>query len=610
MLEPEERILYHRMLLPPAGFRTDFALATTYSLDLSALLMSAFALDGQSAGEGQDHLTDPIAGLKALRDLNSRCIVFCQHDRILVPRYESGLFGFFRQVVVPVMPDRKGSFHPKIWLVRYVRDDAVTYRIACLSRNLTFDTSWDTALIMDSKPKRWNHGLNSGLAALLGSLLQRGKRQIHPDSRKKIRMMVHEIPDLQWEIPGDFRWQPEFINMKGLDFIEELSLHRAESLLLVSPFLSSGILEKITGKVSGKTKLHLVSRRESLDALRTENRKKADAILHRFATVRYVRDDILPEGEGHAISGLHAKMLLLRLSNEVTRLYTGSANATSSGMGGRNDEFMTKIPLAYSDLTPEDFLDGKKGALFAISVPYDLSLEPEPADEAETAFNLLFESVRKWFLEAEPQLNATGDGAFPDISLGFFHAGEAVQEGLAAVGVRILGSKDNPEIELDLANPFVPCAFGPLPVALVCPFLAVRVVLSSRGTNATRLFVLKVDIHGLPEAIESVLFRHFITDQEQFLRYLMLLLGGEGPASFSGSGGGGGSSSGAGGGRSLLPSLTAEDLLSAFVRDRSIFDRIRREILLLEEAGHASELIPEELRAVLKEFEKAADNGG
>ena len=44
------------------------------------------------------------------------------------------------------------SFHPKFWLIRYIdSENEPLYRVVILSRNLTFDRSWDVAFYMDGK---------------------------------------------------------------------------------------------------------------------------------------------------------------------------------------------------------------------------------------------------------------------------------------------------------------------------------------------------------------------------------------------------------------------------------------------------------------------------
>jgi hypothetical protein len=50
--------------------------------------------------------------------------------------------------MTPPNPDR--VFHPKIWVIRFADARGRTlHRFLCLSRNLTFERSWDTLLRLD-----------------------------------------------------------------------------------------------------------------------------------------------------------------------------------------------------------------------------------------------------------------------------------------------------------------------------------------------------------------------------------------------------------------------------------------------------------------------------
>ncbi|MBO5884988.1 MAG: hypothetical protein J6Q51_04250, partial [Clostridia bacterium] len=47
---------------------------------------------------------------------------------------------------------RYPSFHPKFWLIKYVNNEGeALYRVVVLSRNLTFDRSWDVSFCMEGR---------------------------------------------------------------------------------------------------------------------------------------------------------------------------------------------------------------------------------------------------------------------------------------------------------------------------------------------------------------------------------------------------------------------------------------------------------------------------
>ena len=155
MLDPEGRHLLLDALRPPPGFELDMAVGTTYTLDVYALLSApvAFAMFDREADDGTPR-ADPIATLQALRRCASRITLFCQAGDIAVPRDYRALLVYLEQSIVPVVPPIPDAiFHPKVWFIRYrvPSTSATAYRLLCMSRNLTFDRSWDTILRLEGE---------------------------------------------------------------------------------------------------------------------------------------------------------------------------------------------------------------------------------------------------------------------------------------------------------------------------------------------------------------------------------------------------------------------------------------------------------------------------
>ena len=155
MFDPNaDRSDYGKLLAPPAGYALDFAVGTTYSLDLNALVGACMSL---SLGEETDSelLDNPIYILDTLHRTGEKLAIFCEGGQIKVPQKVSKLHALLENIVFEVViPKRRGaaysSFHPKIWLLRYQNADMVPlYRVVVLSRNLTFDRSWDVFFSID-----------------------------------------------------------------------------------------------------------------------------------------------------------------------------------------------------------------------------------------------------------------------------------------------------------------------------------------------------------------------------------------------------------------------------------------------------------------------------
>jgi hypothetical protein len=175
MLQPAHRLTLINAMRPPAGFRFDAAMAVTFTLDLRALLAApaAFALTCADGMATDDPSQTPIELLHAIRAHAGNITVFSQAGEIALPPAQK-VFAFLERCVVPVAAPRRGVVHPKVWALRY-RDtehpSGSRLRVLCASRNLTFDTSWDTVLRLDESADDDGcelHPVSSLFEALLG----------------------------------------------------------------------------------------------------------------------------------------------------------------------------------------------------------------------------------------------------------------------------------------------------------------------------------------------------------------------------------------------------------------------------------------------------------
>ena len=167
MLNPNnDRLDYGQILAPPAGYDLDFAVGTTYSLDLDALVGASLAL-GLSEETDSELMNNPICLLEALRSTGDKVALFCEGGQIHMPNKVTALYILLEKMVCSVKTaKRRGSakfpaFHPKFWLIRYKNNNGdLLYRIIVLSRNLTFDRSWDVTYYLDghiTKDPSYNH---------------------------------------------------------------------------------------------------------------------------------------------------------------------------------------------------------------------------------------------------------------------------------------------------------------------------------------------------------------------------------------------------------------------------------------------------------------------
>ncbi len=358
MLEPEGRQLLLDALRPPAGFGLDRAIGTTYTLDLTALLTApvGFALLDREASDGRS-TADPVALLDAVRRNAERIDIFCQAGAIALPSNYQPILTYVEQSIHEVVPPSPGAiFHPKVWVIRY-RETAgqqLRYRLLVLSRNLTFDRSWDTVLRLDGAPGSRGWDANEPIARFLRALPAMTREPVTDGLARDIEALADELNGVRFELPADF--DSYQLWAFGIDATRSWPFPRkVDRMLVVSPFLTQGCLQRLAGGRSGTDVL--VSRPESLDALGSV----ALATMHETLILSGDSEaPVMPEADGDAreapdpatteatavrpgveLRGLHAKLFVAEVG-ERTHVWTGSANATDAAFGG-NVEFLVEL---------------------------------------------------------------------------------------------------------------------------------------------------------------------------------------------------------------------------------------------------------------------------
>lgn len=196
MLNPNnDRVDYGEILAPPADSFLDFAVGTTYSLDLDALVGASLAL-GLSAETDSELMQNPVFLLEALRSVGGKVALFCEGGQIHTPNRANELYILLEKMVFSVNIRKKSStgypsFHPKFWLIRYVNKSLeFIYRVVVLSRNMTFDHSWDVCYFMDGEQNKRLNKRNEPIVDFLSYL----SSQLH--SNKIERNKKEEIKQL------------------------------------------------------------------------------------------------------------------------------------------------------------------------------------------------------------------------------------------------------------------------------------------------------------------------------------------------------------------------------------------------------------------------------
>jgi len=521
MLEPGHRSLLLDNLRPPAGYQLDRAVAATFSLDLHALLMAplAFAMfDAETDGDGSP---DIIALLEATRRHSNHISIFCQAGRISVPKaYQPILANIEESIHEVTAPKEGGIFHPKVWAMRFTSDDGPPlYRLLVLSRNLTFDRSWDIVVRLDGERAPMGErsqvsAINRPLTGFLEALPGLAVRPLPPDERAALGELARDLRQVKFEIPDGFLDVSFWVS--GLAGTSRSPFGDGHGrTLIVSPFLTAGVLGKATS--SGGRHI-LISRREALDALPSK-------VLDPFEEV-FVLDTVVEqaeEGSDVELTGLHAKVFIVEHGGKVS-VYAGSANATDAGFG-HNVEFLTLFHGYRHRVGIDTVLRGGDTGGIGLSdllAPY---VHPDGGPTPETAAEALerqIDDLRHRIaalpmtlqVELRPDedfdLRVTSDGPLP-----------AAVDAVLTCRPLTLGSAFAHDVAP--AEP-VDVRFDRVSFAALTPFIVFDVTLRRDGETASVRFLVNATLEGAPADRHQRILSSLLDDRSKVLRYLLFLL--------------------------------------------------------------------------------------
>lgn len=531
MLAPAERRLLLDVLAPPDEYTLDEAIGTTYTLDLLALLrvpLAATALPWGNAGGGP--VENPFALLTALRRNSSRISLYCHAGATKVPVRHIPLLAFLEDAVHPVTPPNpRGVFHPKLWLLRFAPEfdeDPVRYRLIVLSRNLTFDRSWDVALTLDGtltsrrSGLRTNRPLSDFVTALPGMADAAGT-DLPARARERAALLGEEVQRVEWLAPEGFEstaFHP--IGHDGRDAWPVEDLYR---LMVISPFVGGRALGRLRRNV--RDRFSLVGRFEELAKLTDAERAAADTID--------VFDDpgsLLDVGEGAdeapadddeiELHGLHAKAFVGERDKKAV-VFIGSANATEAAFEC-NVEFLVELTGSRSrhgiKAVRETFEDSGLLKPFKGATPLEIDENAEALTrKLERAAHELATGALK--ASAEP----AGDERWR-VSL---YATRSVELDALGVEGRPLSQPTLQSVRLD-SVPY--CSFPPVALASVTPFFALRITGSFAGGERYIDVTVRLPLENAPTGRAEAVTAELLSDRERLLRFILLLLADDGRA--------------------------------------------------------------------------------
>lgn len=518
-LTPETRVLLTDALRPPAGYRVDVAVGTTYSLNLTALLLAPLSFALFDSGDTQDTRSlDPIRLLEAVRRYAEHTTVFCQAGAIHVPTKYRSILTFVEDSVREAAPaDDDGLFHPKMWALRFVDQELnQLHRVVVLSRNLTLDRSWDTALILDEHEEGTIDGTPA--ADFVRHLPELALRPLEGTRLDEIQNLAATLGHASFAAPAPFtagRLLPI-----GLGSETEWPFpDRGRRVLAISPFLTKAAVARVSTIADERT---VISRAESLEQVGSDALHGWDVkVLQRLAEVDPSDDlaDItkaVPDGFQESHDGLHAKTFVIDVDQNQSVVVTGSANLTTASWS-RNIEFDAVLTGPTAACGVSAILNGSPEApgLAQILEEYTVLAQEGIADDAAaTAFEL--EAFHRELAAGLPVLHVeTVDDDRVSATLTLDIPDE--QPGVTTVWLASLDHSQATPLATFLAWTIAPTN--------ITPFVIVETTAWTGEGKVVRRCVLKAELTGAIDGRRHDAVFSILRSKDDVLRYLVFLLG-------------------------------------------------------------------------------------
>lgn len=490
------------------GFVVDYAICTTYSLDMPTLLSIPFML-GTMVDLTEDTMRSPHFILETINRSADKFAVFCNAGCIAVPPANSKLYSLLERSVVQVTLPANGhgyiNFHPKLWVIKEINPETgeKQIKLVVLSRNLTCSHDLDVVCEMVGKIEtepatKKAQKKHAPLADFLTWLIAKVDS---PTMEKKMRAICEDIRyierfNLENSPFEDYNFFPMGISQhdETTECLEQNILKHAAEMLIISPFVDHNVLKKMVN-CTPNAKKTLITRHSSI---------KPD-MIQMFNDGIYTPKDILTDKEEKdVIVDLHEKVYFIRSQEDnqsYNRLYLGSTNATTNGFG-RNVEFLLQLQFSpyktsYSKYRSELINDSDE-CMFekVVAIPDDDTTKEDVPNEIvlRTAIAAIQEAEIKPCNSLYSVTIHCRQNQLPKQSLSLYPLG---CEG----------------IESNLADGIV---FTDLELSMLTEFYVIQ-------TGDLRR-VIKIPTTGMPEERDKAIFRSIINTKAKFINYLSFML--------------------------------------------------------------------------------------
>ncbi len=520
--DKRDRVSYSDALIAPCGYTLNFAVGSTYSLDLEALTSVCIAL-GLNEDMDRSVYENPICMLNALQRVSKKMLIFCEAGQIKVNKNPSALSLFLEKMVIPVAlkdetRDSKSypSFHPKAWILQYVNKAGdYHYRFVVLSRNLTFDRSWDVCFSMDCSKNADTKEKTKPIISYL-KFLEDQIKDTPQGKKEKIKAVENLCKDLESvsfttdskEFKDNFEILPLGIGSGSYNMNKDILLHGSlHDLVVFSPFISGTVIKSWNeDKKASEAKRTLITRKSELTKITQEQSNNFNIYTLKDEVVdgEYIVSD---EAEEKQKQDIHGKIYVTRKYGSVN-LYLGSMNATYSAIN-RNVEMMVKLKTTYGKYNGDKFLS----EIFCqddSANPFEISLPKPPIQDDEAEKTNRLEKIIKDICRMNMSASVKANNAKYDIEL-------TVKGKIPNADITITPFRCNTPTKLEGKMEFLQ-----LELKQLSNFYTVEV--KEKNVSIRRIIVIKTKDIPVEER-DSCIVNDIVGNEKAFIEYVSYVLG-------------------------------------------------------------------------------------
>ncbi|MCC8950898.1 hypothetical protein H8A97_39025 [Bradyrhizobium sp. Arg62] len=575
-------------LRPDTGFQTDIALVSTYSASagvLASLLLSLAGFEDDPSDSGSRATRVKFA--KSILQLKDRVAITMQAGRLFWPRKSGKATALLDRFIKDMRYDERAkggkSWHPKCAIVRYssAKSSAAKWRLWLGSRNLTRDTSWDLGLSLEGYEFE-SDAMNGMKIPSVANVTR--KLAAEADQAERWREPIKRLRNVHWEVPRGLVVE-EIDLMLPQDASRDFppSPEGVRRLIAVAPFLDATIPKRV-GKWGDDAERILVSTGTELNRFA---KGKADHFENAGFSVVGDFPAVAEEGEQdvagideagidpQASSGLHAKFLWVEHAKGAT-MWLGSPNLTGRAWT-RNAEIFARLSIE-SRGAAKAAAAIKQGVESFVSMAPDFAALPAKDNaDADDPLELARNEVAARLMNASQKLSS-------DWSSVEIQATELPHPANKRIVLKVGSLADDPGQMIEWQRgsrnvrlrPHNPQAASHL----------IRVALECRGLPSVA-WLQSIPIQGFQQdKRDRLLLRQYLSD-DQLLAWIHQTLTGNSEGAEGGPWDEDGPHPAAKwrGPKRKAPAPTLEDMLRAWLKNRSAFDQIDEIIEIFESGG-------------------------